>query len=232
MSHFTCAVFTREGQTVDELLAPYDENMPVDRYVQYTRQEAIKDVREWLGKDEKTSDEECWEIMASDFDEDMIDEEGNLYSTRNPDAKWDWYDIGGRWGDYLKVRGKRKNTAKVKEIDFSPDQDVYKAALDFWDKAVDNDDVNPEDKIPTLFTRDYYREFYGDRETYARHQAQFSTFAVILPDGSWHERGSMGYFGMSSETGDEARDWEEHYKERFIDPADPEWTITICDLHI
>ena len=42
----------------------------------------------------------------------------------------------------------------------------------------------------------------------------------------------MGWFGVSSETSDERLDWELHYKERFIDAAKPDWTITIVDCHI
>lgn len=84
----------------------------------------------------------------------------------------------------------------------------------------------------SLYTEEYYRDYYGDRETYARHQAQFSTFAVVTPDGEWHEKGRMGWFGCSSETGEEARDWEDHYKERFLDTADPNWELHIIDCHI
>ena len=40
MSHYSVAVFSKEnGYDVDELLAPYDENIVVDRYVFYTKDE-------------------------------------------------------------------------------------------------------------------------------------------------------------------------------------------------
>lgn len=43
MSHYSVAVFSKEnGYDVDELLAPYDENIVVDRYVFYTKDELIK----------------------------------------------------------------------------------------------------------------------------------------------------------------------------------------------
>ena len=61
---------------------------------------------------------------------------------------------------------------------------------------------------------------------------QFSTYAVVTPDGEWHEKGSMGWWGCSSETADEAKDWEERYRERFLDSADPDWILTIVDCHI
>lgn len=46
MSHYSVAVFSKEnGYDVDELLAPYDENIVVDRYVFYTKDELIKGER-------------------------------------------------------------------------------------------------------------------------------------------------------------------------------------------
>lgn len=42
MSHFITLVFTKEnGSTVEELLAPYDENIVHAPYVKYTREQAI-----------------------------------------------------------------------------------------------------------------------------------------------------------------------------------------------
>lgn len=120
----------------------------------------------------------------------------------------------------------------MKHIDFSMDQEAYEDALRFWDVAVNHKEAEPGEEYTTFFKEEYYREYYGDRETYARHQAQFSTFAVVTPDGVWHEKGRMGWFGCSGETADEAKDWEDHYKERFIDTADPEWFLTIVDCHI
>lgn len=42
MSHFVGFVF---GSNVDELLEPYDENMVVDAYVRYTKDEAVDEVK-------------------------------------------------------------------------------------------------------------------------------------------------------------------------------------------
>lgn len=46
MSHFCTYVFTKKnGRSVEELLAPYDENITVAPYVEYTREQAIAKVR-------------------------------------------------------------------------------------------------------------------------------------------------------------------------------------------
>ncbi len=73
------------------------------------------------------------------------------------------------------------------------------------------------------------------KETYLERMkkcSRFYTFAVITPDGTWHEMGQMGWFGMSSETAEEKEQWIENYKKRFIDAADPNWWLVIVDCHI
>src|SRR5262249_40432480 len=32
------------------------------------------------------------------------DDDGNLFHVVNPDAKWDWYVVGGRWSGYFKLK--------------------------------------------------------------------------------------------------------------------------------
>ena len=44
---------------------------------------------------------------------------------------------------------------------------------------------------------------------------------MVTPDGEWHETGSMGWWGLSSETHEEAVSWEEGFYERFLATADP-----------
>ena len=51
----------------------------------------------------------------------------------------------------------------------------------------------------------------------------FSTFAVLFPDGEWYEHEPV----LVSEC-----DWAAHYREQFIDMADPNMILTIVDCHI
>ena len=90
----------------------------------------------------------------------------------------------------------------------------------------------PGKNYMTLFSKQYYEDYYGDRETYARYMANFRTYAVITPDGKWYAEGNMGWFGCSSATPEEFKKWCEHYKEIFLDNADPDWILTIVDCHI
>ena len=229
MSHFTVAVFHRPDQDIETLLAPYDETLRVEPYVEFTREEAIAYARKHYKSVADMSDDRCYAYMAEDY---KTDAEGNLLSTYNPKSKWDWWTEGGRWAGMLKVDGKKVDSARVADIDFTPDPLEYDAALRYWDVVVEHQEKRPGEEYVSLYGEQYYLDYYGDRETYARYMTQFSTYAVVTPDGEWHEKGRMGWFGASSETPDEARDWEEHYRERFLDTAEADWVLTIVDCHI
>lgn len=246
MSHYSVAVFHREDQDVDELLAPYSENIQVAPYIRYTREQAIQHCKDCWRQDflEGKSDEDLWQAVAEDYD-NRTDEAGNIYSTYNPHSKWDWYCTGGRWGGELKIKEEARakyggcdeaDEARVGDIDFSGNPEEYARALRFWDIVVDGKPKTKEEEEAgdffSIYNEKYYRDYYGDRETYARHVSQWATFAVVTPNGLWHEKGEMGWFGMSSDTPDDAKDWNEHYRERFIDKADPDWILTVVDCHI
>lgn len=231
MSHYTVAIFHRPDQDIDELLAPFSEELKVDPYIVFSRSEAIAKARERYEVCKDKTDDECYAFMADGY---QTDDEGNLLSTYNPNSKWDWYTEGGRWSGMLrdKKTGCETDEGRVGDLEFGLDQEEYDYALRFWDVVVDHKPHKPDEEYHTIYKEEYYKEYYGDRDTYARHCAQFSTFAVLTPDGVWHEKGEMGWFGCSSETPEEARDWEDHYEERFLKTADPDWILTIVDCHI
>ena len=76
--------------------------------------------------------------------------------------------------------------------------------------------------------------FYGikqgeTKEQYVERFSVFETFAVITPDGEWHEKAKMGWWACVS---DEKENWNDGYYNAFIKNADPELTIAIVDCHI
>lgn len=169
MSHFSVAVFTDGKKSVEELLAPYDENIEVTPYVKLTRQQMIekalerkkdyeqrarsgKEITDWMKEYINANTDE--ELYQCEFDSDCsYDENGNQLSTYNPDSKWDYWIVGGRWNGKLKaINGEhgegglftpnpRKNgkydIAKVADIDFSPNQDAYDTAIRWWEVVVE-----------------------------------------------------------------------------------------------
>lgn len=68
-----------------------------------------------------------------------IDEDNNVIQVidrTNPDRKWDWYVVGGRWSNYLRVKsGETVDTCQVKDLDFEGErQRLAKEAGDAYDK--------------------------------------------------------------------------------------------------
>lgn len=55
----------------------------------------------------KWSNEKLYKYGIRYYDKEEIAENGGIYSTYNPDSKWDWYEIGRTMGGYAYSR-KRK----------------------------------------------------------------------------------------------------------------------------
>lgn len=262
MSHYTVAVFmTDDSQSVDDLLAPYDENITVAPYVKATKAQLIQDEKAALKrvaessyarwkKDPKGYEAKCFNPAHIEYlksipkrlkmtDEELYQEaikgyenelspDGDLLSTYNPNSKWDWYTIGGRWAGMLILKGKSKkargcNAAFASEIDFEAMQSKAAAELQPYEEAMQSPFMKEE----------YMRERFPTEEEYIKRATAFSTYAVVTPDGRWHAPGDMGWWGMSSETSEDERAWELSYYDRFIKPAvENNWYLVIVDCHI
>lgn len=157
MSHFAILVI---GNNVDRQLAPYHEYECTgynDQYVQDVdvTQEVLNSV-----KDDTPS---ALYAALSDYglekcvveDESQVEKIGDdaphmwgyavvkngklvkAVDRTNPNKKWDWYVIGGRWSNslYLKT-GASSDSAYKRDIDFDSMRDAAgQKAARFWDKA-------------------------------------------------------------------------------------------------
>lgn len=192
----------------------------------------------------------------SSFDDFMMNYEG--YGARdeetgqwgyweNPNAKWDWWTIGGRWSDALMLKsGKRADAAQIKDIYFIEQDNHEGLTVEIEGYQV------PASLAPTfqimvaeasqaweevtsgrsLYKPEYYLQRYGDKQSYIREMMSFSTYAVITADGEWHAKGEMGWFGVSSESPEEAKDFNMSYFKSFIQHANPEHYLVLVDCHI
>lgn len=112
MSHFSVVVCIDDPAKLDAVMAPWDENLESEPYRDYeeggpAEYWGVKHFREQAGlsTDDATL---TWAQVAeahnrvwADSEPMLIDaESGHAYSmsTRNKDAKWDYWRIGGRWG--------------------------------------------------------------------------------------------------------------------------------------
>lgn len=208
----------------------------------------------------KWTDEECYQDEISGYDEEDIMPDGSLRSTYNPQSKWDWWQVGGRWAGYLHVRNecegelgekswtwedkdpyackhselKKVDSARIKDLVF-PDTEKHKQeAARFWDLYVEGQDPQTDEDREMIkfvwYTREYYLDHYKTKENYVRACSTFTTYAAVTKDGVWHQQGEMGWFGMSS--GDDEVAWADGYKKLIFDDADDDDYITIVDCHI
>lgn len=183
MSHFTVGVLipgdtapTEVENAVGQLLAPFDENIDMEPYPVEIVGEKLAQMQDYY----HTTD--LGQLAAKMPEWNSCDgkvEGGTLYamSTYNPQSKWDWWVIGGRWSDT--VPG---NVCKVREL--------------------------PEG---------------------------FDCYALVAPGNPehpepfWHEKGQMGWFGMSyNEKG--ADNWDAERAE--VLSAFPGHLLVVVDCHI
>lgn len=209
MSHFVGLCF---GVNWESNLDQYDENMEVEPYIRYTKDEAIDEVKrrhaqsyenalEALKK--KDLDSESYEYFQKVLDKGLfiswedawkeakdwgyeIDDDENLLSTYNPESKWDWYSVGGRWDGFLHYKDadpgfEEINVAYIHELDM-----------------------------------DYLLEH--------------TPFCFVTEDGEWREKGEMGWWGSVSNEKP-----EDSWKQQFVDyvkSLDENCLVTVVDFHI
>lgn len=247
MSHFTVAVLSYDPNDVDDLLAPFDESPSNEEYLEFDP----------VDEDEYRSDYETgtsqtgngdietsfvsYKVKYPTFNAFM--EEGNGLSRNdegaygyytNPNAKWDWWVIGGRWDGLLRLKnGGSSNQARVRDVDVSPDPAAYAKAIRFWEVYVEGQPLaeGEEDLTRHVFYKpEYYVNQYGTKEKYAHSQAAFGAWAILTADGEWNETGAMGWFGMSDATQESRNKYETAFRQ--LIEENPDLYITIVDCHI
>jgi len=224
-------------------MEPFYEGLEKDRMPDWT----VQDVLNYFKKenvdfpydhvDESNMAEYLERAEELEFDTSEHDDEGNLYYLGNEDAKWDWYEIGGRWSGMLKkLDGTRCDECKVKDLDLSLDKDMYEKAKRFWEVVVDKQplkDGEYADGFTSWYKDSYYKDTFGDKETFAKDKASLSTLALLL-DGKWYEQGKMGWFGMSDTTSNSLKEYTKFFNKTLeeLKQTHPYATVTLVDCHI
>lgn len=209
------------------------------------------------------TDEEIYAEGIKWYEKSEIGPEGEVYSTYNPNSKWDWYQIGGRYAGRLilkegvekeaepefswgwdanameeVLKEPRVDTALVGNIDWSKMHNVqskYDEAIRFWEMKVEGAEPTTDEEKEQLkwdwYKPSFYLDRYKNKETFAKSRSCFTMWAIVK-EGEWFEKGKMGFWAMSSETDDEALDWELNMYDRFIKDLPADTRITVVDCHI
>lgn len=128
---------------------------------------------------------------------------GKVSSTYNPKSKWDWWVIGGRWAGRI--------TASKVPDDENPFTTGNHASAE--QKTRERNSIRVNTRLVS--------------EILALADEEFLPFAILAPGGEWHERGSMGWWGIVS---DEKDDWAD--KAREVLAANVTCLAVAVDVHI
>ena len=209
MSHFSVHIFTHHGteSELESLLEPFCEVVePGDPYAVFE-----PDDNPHASVNPETGERGWWV---------------------NPNARWDWWQKGGRWRDGLRLKtGETAEEARVRDLNLSPDTKAVKDAGGFWEHAVNGAPLEGDKPIFT-FKPEYYTDRYGTKENYVRAVTSGAPYAFITPDGEWHETGKMGWFGVDDATAATLTKFQAEWEAFVTDPDNQDLFVTVIDCHI
>lgn len=214
MSHFTVLVVG----DVEKQLAPFDEN-DRSRFTEKPTEEMTE-----LRAEFDADNEGCatFEEYLTDY-HGLQQCEGKWGSTYNPDSKWDWWKVGGRWPNQLVTKsGVACDSATIGDLDLDGMRAAnIRQAQQWWAEA----------EAADAATRHVIHGITPSttREQYIEKHAKFSTFAVVM-DGKWFERGRMGWWATVSNEKPES-DWQAEF-DKLLASLPSDARITVVDCHI
>lgn len=178
---------------------------------------------------------------------------------KNTEAKWDWYQLGGRWSGFFKLKSKKTGAMGNKSwtnedqptTPGTADQ-ALKGDIDWGRMENDNFDElcnaydDFEQKYETGYFKEKMHEIYfdygventsGNREEFIPEtREQFLNrrgglrILCLLKDGKWYERGEMGWWGVVNDEMD-PKEWRVQLK-KLIEELPDDTIVSLYDCHI
>jgi hypothetical protein len=183
--------------------------------------EKVWELKDFFGKPEVPDSPHTADIATIDD----IDFEGMyLEATVKAEEFWEKVQRAKRLGVFDQNQPEDKMLAarrKLKGDDVWLDMHVSEA---LWKMGLRHRTSHDEPFIDEPFTLE-------DLKTKYRWYFEFGTFAV-LDDSGWHEKGKMGWFGMTTAGPSENEQWGTSFTKQFLEGESPDTTIVICDCHI
>jgi hypothetical protein len=120
MSHFTVLVI---GENPEKQLAPFQENNMGDCPKEFLEFNDIEEEyrKQYAEEDAETKESHpTFENYIEDYCGYSKDESTGRYGYfENPNAKWDWFQLGGRWRGIFETKNGKCDQALKGEIDFA-----------------------------------------------------------------------------------------------------------------
>ena len=131
MTHFTVGLIVPTDKLphldtfIHDQMTPFDEGIEVDPYVSYSLEKAVVELHRDIERLEHILErrdslynlDKCQDLLVELKHTTPMDRyreyarfhshfnaQGEPLSTYNPDSKWDWYVIGGRWDGWIQEK--------------------------------------------------------------------------------------------------------------------------------
>lgn len=260
MSHFTVLV---TGENIDDQLDAFScepcyagyEEFGVDVYANEFESKA-KEIIDGLDGSPKLKRkyQDCLEaknfaeIFRCWFGGELDLETGNWGYWRNPNAKWDWYLLGGRWINFFKLKKDRTgvhgesginnelpkrgyaDSALLKDIDsdYMVKQwaKIYRKKWTEYKKSL-NFPVDIKHQAQEMFD-------IAEHDTRTSYVTRMATIGhnvfAILHEGRWLERGDMGWFATVTNQ-IPILEWDNELKS-VLSTLTPDTRLSLVDCHI
>jgi hypothetical protein len=198
--------------------------------------DSVKNIKKYINSYKRKTDIQIYKEYIKG---EMVDDEGNLLTDYNPNSKWDWWVIGGRWAASLVVKESRMfeiNGEKpdlieeIKKNDKLVGADICRLEDIHLDETFKN--MNREvEEVKKGFFEAFPNATQEDFEEYIEIEKYHFTYAILDLDGKWIEPGKMGWFGMSFGTPESEKQFRKYVRD-YYKKIDPKTWIVLVDCHI
>lgn len=155
---------------------------------------------------------------------------GTRKTTYNPDSHWDWWTIGGRWtGAFTPDYDPSEDPRNIETCNLCEGTGKRNDALGKdhrkRDPSYGCNGCNGTGKSVKFS----YEPHGGDIMPLSKVPKSVIPYSLVTPDGEWHQKGEMGWFGMSDNEKDE-KVWTKTVRSLFRKHKD--CLAVVVDYHI
>ena len=220
--HFTVLV---TGNTPDADLEPYQENNMGDCpreymefidasqeqfYIDAYRNTPLSEYEDRTPRQVFTTIEDYLEKYEGFERDEETDKVGYWY---NPQSKWDWYVLGGRWTGYFSL----KDNLSVREVEDAVLGGHYSLKAEQIEEIVKK---GKADSVPKKFID-------WEKMKEERKDGRFPSTYAVLHEGEWMEQGWV----KDDTEGKEADKWDEMFQELIKNLPD-DTLLSVYDCHV
>lgn len=235
MSHYTLCTIGIKEEDLATFMERYSEHREVEPYISTTKKELLEmgeeRIRERRAPSEITTPEEYYNFYTEG---EILDEEGNLLSTYNPESRWDYYRV---MESYTAKAIKELIRNKLENYSSDIDELVWRVIVE-GREDLQGTTLSTGDRFMLFWgmpSKEEMIRLYGNLDGYIAHRKKAIaslSYTVMTPDGEWHEPGTVGWWGTSSASAEDESQWNANFYDRFIKDLPDDTTVMLIDCHI